>query len=214
MKKDIGIICDLDGVLLDSEKNLSWLENASIKTLKEHGVEVSTANLQKIYPLNVTTFKKDVQELGVDVEYFWETRNRNYIEAKLEAMKTRTIKPFPDVEDLYRLTPYYQLGIISNSPQEIVDAFIKVFHYHDLFLHGIGRSSHLEAIDTLKPHPYLFKQFIKRSPASQYIYIGDTEKDRQFAKNTDMTFQLLSRDKTAVDGWRSLTEIVNFLTNE
>jgi phosphoglycolate phosphatase len=211
MKEKRALICDLDGVLLDSEANLSWLEDALIKTLKENDIEVSTTNLQKIYPSNITDFKKNIKDLGVNIAQFWQTRNRNYIEAKLRAMKTKIIVPYPDVKDLYRLTPDYQVGIISNSPQETVDAFIKEFNYHDLFSHGIGRGSTLEAIDTLKPHPYLFNQFSRSSPATHYIYIGDTEKDRQFAKNTDMTFYFLSRNNAVVDGFRSLTDIVNVL---
>jgi phosphoglycolate phosphatase len=211
MKEKRAIICDLDGVLLDSEANLSWLEDALIKTLKEHGIQVSTTNLQKIYPSNITDFKKNIMDLGVDITHFWQTRNRNYIEAKLRAMKTKIIAPYSDVKDLYRLIPHYQVGIISNSAQETVDAFIEEFNYRDLFSYGVGRGSSLEAIDTLKPHPYLFNQFSRNSPATHYIYIGDTEKDRQFAKNTGMTFHLLSRNNAVVDGFRSLTDIVNVL---
>jgi len=125
MKDMEGVAFDLDDVLLDTESNLDWLYRAFRKTLAEYGINSSQENLQKIHSKNLPRFNKISEELGIRSEELWETRNRNYIEEKMKAMKNREISPFPDVDSLYKLKETYSLTIVSDSPQEIVDFFIK-----------------------------------------------------------------------------------------
>jgi FMN phosphatase YigB (HAD superfamily) len=44
-----------------------------------------------------------------------------------------------------------------------------------------------------------------------FLYIGDTEIDRQFAQNTGMQFLLIDRHEKQDDGFSSLYELVSFL---
>ena len=83
MKNRYGAVFDLDGVLLDSESDLSWLNTALKKTLEHLGIESSEENMMKIQSKNVHKFDEISIELNVEAEDLWETRNREYIKKRL-----------------------------------------------------------------------------------------------------------------------------------
>ncbi len=56
MKNNYGVVFDLDGVLLDSESDLTWLYEALKKTLEYLEIETSEENLSKIHSKNVHRF--------------------------------------------------------------------------------------------------------------------------------------------------------------
>ena len=204
-----GVAFDLDDVLLDTESNLDWLYRAFRKTLAEYGINSSQENLQKIHSKNLHRFDRVSKELGIRSEELWETRNRNYIKEKIKAMKNREISPFPDIDSLYKLKETYGLTIVSDSPQEIVDFFIKEFNYEDLFDFGIGRGSKLEDLKKLKPTAYPLERLMEIVKYDKLIYVGDSEKDREFAKKTGLKFIFLSRKEN--EGFNSLNTVVDYL---
>ena len=191
MTYEYCIVFDLDGVLIDSETNISWLEEAAKRTLMEYNLPLTNENLIKLYPFNVFQFKKMSAELGINVSDIWKTRNKHYTEQKLLAMKNRIITPYNDVNELYKLKRYSSICIISDSPQEVVDFFIKEFNYEDLFDRGIGRGSELKDLDNIKPNPYFYNKLIKYIESKKFIYVGDTEKDREFAHIKKLVESLL-----------------------
>jgi len=211
MKNSCGAVFDLDGVLLDSESDLTWLYTALEKTLEHLGIESSEENLMKIHSKNVHRFNEMSNELGVEAEDLWETRNREYIEEKIRAMKNGRIKPFSDVDCLYELKGRYGLSIVSNSPQAIVDLFIEEFNYADLFDCGIGRGTNLVDLKKIKPNSHLLERLKERIQEEKLIYIGDSENDRKFAKNTGMRFMFLSRKEAKRDEFDTLDKIVKCL---
>ena len=213
MKDDYGAVFDLDGVLLDSESDLTWLYESLKKTLEHHGIESSEENLTKIHSKNVHRFNKMCMELDIGAEELWETRSRNYLKEKIKAMKNGMIKPFSDVDCLYELKGKYGMSIVSNSPQEIVDLFIEEFNYTDLFDCGIGRGTELADLKQLKPNSYLLERLKEEIQEGKLIYIGDCENDRKFAENTGMKFIFLSRVENKKEGFDTLDKIVKYLLN-
>jgi len=211
MKISYGAVFDLDGVLLDSESDLTWLYTALEKTLEHLGIKSSEENLMKIHSKNVNRLKEISIELGLEAENLWETRNREYMEEKIKGMKNGMIKPFSDVECLYKLKGRYGLSIVSNSPQEIVDLFIEEFNYADLFDCGIGRGSNLIDLKKIKPNSHLLERLKEKVHDDKLIYIGNSENDRKFAKNTGMEFMLLSRTGAKREGFDTLDKIVKCL---
>jgi phosphoglycolate phosphatase len=211
MKNSYGAVFDLDGVLLDSESDLSWLNTALKKTLEHLGIESSEENMKKIQSKNVYKFDEISIELNVEAEDLWETRNREYIKEKIKAMKSGMIKPFSDVSCLYELKGKYGLSIVSNSPQEIVDFFIEKFNYDDLFDCGIGRGTSLVDLKKIKPNSHLLERLKERIQEKKLIYIGDSENDRKFAKNTGMDFLFLSRERAKKEEFDTLCQIVKCL---
>jgi phosphoglycolate phosphatase len=202
----------MDGVLLNSEKNLDWLIGALKKTLEIFNIYPSEENIKKIHSKNVYNFQKISQEFRLPLEDFWHERNRNYINEKITAMEKRNIVPYNDVDALKSLKKKFKLGIISNSPQEVVNYFLKEFNFTDLFDIAIGREGKISDLKNMKPNTFLFGRLQDYIKGCKIFYIGDTENDRLFAKKTGMEFLHLSRDSyTSRDGFSSLYQIVDYL---
>jgi len=207
---EYSLVFDLDGVLLDSEADLSWLTRAAERTLYHFNIIDPLKNIESLYSKNVVQFKEMSKLIGIDPNVLWPIRNRLYTEEKLKAMRDQTIKPFSDISTLYRLKGYYEFSIISNSPQSVVDFFIDHLGFVDLFSFGIGRGDTIQDIIHMKPHPYLFDRFKEKTSAKRFIYIGDQESDRIFAKNTGMDFHLIDRQRRQHDGFSSLDDLVTY----
>ena len=206
--KDKKVIFDLDGVLLDSETNLDWLDRAMERALKELGVPTSRENIEKLYPGGLMEFETAVKEFPVSAEKVWEVRDRHYVAEKLEMIERGDLRPFPDVENLGKLRKKYTLGVISNSPDEVVDRFIKVYDLEELFEAWIGRDSDLKSLQEIKPDPHLFNRLKDKIGDGKFWYVGDREGDRIFAENTGMEFLYLTRNEK---GFKDLNELVDYL---
>jgi phosphoglycolate phosphatase len=214
MSIPFSFVFDLDGVLLDSETDIAWLNRAAERTLAHFGIENLQQNLESLYAKNVKRFKEISDELGIEASALWPIRNKFYTEEKLLAMKQGSIKPFSDVKEIYKLQREYELSIISNSPQSVVDLFINDFGFSDLFSFGIGRGDSLTDIEHMKPHPFLFTRFSERTSATSYMYIGDRPSDRVFAENTGMSFALIDRFDNQNDGFFSLSDLVDHILSK
>lgn len=206
-----AVLFDLDGVLLNSESNLSWFNNSVKKTLNHFNIDCTGKHVELLYAINASKIKEISMQIGVDPLQFWPIRNHYYTIEKLKAMRNSIISPFPDIDHLYHLKDWYELGIVSNSPQRVVDFFIKQNKYNDLFLFAIGRGNSLWDIERMKPHPYLFSRVKEKTLANSFLYIGDTEVDRQFAENTGMEFLLVNRHEKQDKGFSSLYDLVTYL---
>ncbi|MFB6291341.1 MAG: HAD family hydrolase [Candidatus Bipolaricaulia bacterium] len=207
MKND-KIIFDLDGVLLDSETNLDWLNRALSRALEELGMPVTGENIEKLYPGGLREFETAVRDFPAPPEKVWKVRDKHYIEEKLKLIYEGDLKPFSDVDSLERLTDEYSLGVISNSPDEVVDRFIRYYRLDDLFEAWVGRGSELNSIKDIKPDPHLFGRLKEKMGDGRFWYVGDREVDREFAVNTGMEFLHLTRNG---EGFESLEELVDRL---
>jgi phosphoglycolate phosphatase len=189
----VHVIFDLDGVLLDSETDLAWLHDALEETLRAFDVPVTDSNVTSVGPSRVRDFGTVAREFGVDPERLWTVRHRNYLEAKLAAIEAGDVGPFDDVVRLRDLRPPHDLHIISNSPGEVVEAFVDRYGFADLFDVRVGRGSNLEDLDRLKPDRHLFERFCARVEAIEgdgggYVYVGDSVSDWKFARNVDVPY--------------------------
>ena len=187
------VIFDLDGVLLDSETDLSWLHDALAATLREFGVPVTESNVSSLGPGRVREFETVAREFGVDPERLWDVRHRNYLEAKIAAIEDGRIGPFEDVARLRGLRPPHDLHIISNSPGEVVETFVERYGFADLFDVRVGRGSNLDDLERLKPDGHLFERFCAKVEAIEgdgesYVYVGDSVSDWEFARNVEVPY--------------------------
>jgi phosphoglycolate phosphatase len=213
MKRKCIITFDLDGVLLDSETNISWMQASIQKTLAYFHIPQTEENMQFLHFDNVKQFKKISRILGLNPSEFWPIRNNIYTIEKANAIKEHSIGPFKDVFHLFELRKRFDLGIISNSPQSIVDLFIQEFHFQELFTYPIGRGDTLWDIEHMKPHRFLFDQLKQKVSAEKWIYIGDRESDRVFAEKTGMGYIHLQRDGVKSQ-FTDLKTIVSYLLED
>jgi len=205
------LLFDLDGVLLDSESDVSWLEISIQKTLSHFHIPFTDENMSHLHFENVEKFREISKNLGIDQEVLWPIRNKYYIDEKLYAMKQRIIQPFQDVQSIYQLKDNFIFGIISNSPQIIVDFFVSEFGFSDLFSINIGRGNTIWDIEHLKPDLFLFTKIKKQNDTIEFLYVGDRESDREFAKMANMKYYHLNREFKEPGSFSNFSELVTFL---
>lgn len=196
-------------MLLDSESNRDWLDHALEAALDELGIEPSDPVLARLYPPTVERIRAVADDLDLPAERLWRVRNAHYVRGKLTAIASGELRPYNDVEALYELAGNHDLHVISNSPTRVVEAFIDTYGFDDLFGVRIGRGEELDALERLKPDPYMYHQLVERlDGAEPDIYVGDTETDRTFAEVTGMRFVHLTRDRRGIASLRSLPDLL------
>lgn len=189
------VVFDLDGVLLDSESDLSWLDRAMGETLEAVGLEDTDTNRALLFPPTHDSLETVADAAGVPTERLWEIRNRRYTEAKLDAIDSGIIGPYPDLDAVMELADRYPLGVVSNSPQVVVERFVERADLDGVFDILVGRGTALSDIGRLKPEPHLYHRLHEQTTTDDYVYVGDQESDRQFAERTGMAFVHLDRDQ-------------------
>ena len=205
-----SIIFDLDGVLLDSESEMTWMKKALEDTLNYFNIQVTEDNLTKLDRKNLSKFPEVASFFNINEQDLWRMRNYYYTKRKIEAIQTEQISPFSDVSAVYQLVNSSELAILSNSPQEVVDVFLKKFNLENIFTAGVGRSDKYEDIFKLKPHPLLWKKLKPLLFGNTIFYVGDRATDKIFAEKMNMKFFGLNRYQDIFNpGYSSLHEIVN-----
>ncbi len=189
---------DMDGVLLDSTADLSWLDRAIDRTLRAFDLEPTPERRRRLYPTNLRNFEAVAADLGVPAEPLWERRHEEYVAEKTAAIEDGTIGPFEDLEELRAIADAVPISIVSNSPQSVVDTFVETAALAPIVEHTIGRGDTLAAIEEMKPARAFYDRLDAAVGADQYVYVGDGQTDALFAQRTGMEFVHLDREQGEV----------------
>jgi len=188
---------DMDGVILDSDSpGDTWFHDSFVRTLEEFGVEPSEENIRALYISSMRDNAAAVCErFGIDdPDLLWSRRDGNYISYKIAAIDRGEIRLFPDVEVLEGLREYYSLGLVSNSPQKVVDAVIERFSLQRLFKVWLGRGDTLTSLCFAKPSPQMLLAMMDRIGVAHGYYVGDRPEDTEAARAAGLTPVVISRD--------------------
>ncbi|MFB6149168.1 MAG: HAD family hydrolase [Halobacteriales archaeon] len=211
---DRYVVFDLDGVLLDSEQDLSWLDRALSATLEELDVPDTDANRDRLWPADVAKIERTAARFGVPTDRLWEVRNRHYTETKMAAIESGELEPFDDIDQLYDLEGPF--GIISNSPETVVERFVEVYDLGELFTTLIGRGANLQDLNQLKPDPHFYRQLITAAEQGdvEYVYVGNADSDRTFANRTGMAYIHVDRTDPSDEAAGDLGDVVDRLDRD
>ena len=207
---------DMDGVILDSDNHAtgSWLNDAFARTLRAFDIPEVAENIQALHIVNL---RKGIQAFcdGFDIDdpdRLLATREQNYVAGKLAALKDGRIALFPDVSALKELAQDYPLGIVSNSPQVVVDRVADYFCLERIFRVFIGRGSSLKEIRYAKPAPHLLERLKDALGATRGYYVGNQPEDVQAARSASLVPIVLNRHGKQGD-ITTLHELKRFLTH-
>jgi phosphoglycolate phosphatase-like HAD superfamily hydrolase len=207
---------DMDGVILDSDNHATggWLNNAFAKTLRAFDIPEDDENIQA---LHIVSLRQNIQafcdRFDIDnPDRLLATREENYVAGKLAALKDGRIALFPDVSSLEELARDYPLGIVSNSPQVVVDRIVDRFSLERIFRVFIGRGSSLQEIRCAKPAPHLLEHLKDALGATRGYYVGNQPEDVQAARSASLVPIRLNRHGERGD-IATLHELKRFLTD-
>lgn len=207
---------DMDGVILDSDRpGDTWFHDSFVRTLTSFGLAPSEENIRALY---ITSMRDNAdvvcEKLGIDdPDLLWKHRDENYIACKLAALDRGEIQLFPDVAVLSQLSKRYPLGLVSNSPQAVVDDVIEHFSLQRVFGVWLGRGDTLRALRFAKPSPEMLLTMMDSLRATHGYYVGDREEDTDAARAAGLIPINISRDGSAGD-IHSLDELPGFLAQK
>ena len=212
MKPLIGF--DMDGVIIDSEdfSEANWIAAAFMKTLAEFGIPESEENARALYVKNMRENSAAFcQRFGIDDPHLlWDRREAHYVTEKLAALEAGRIHLYQDVSALEVLGRDYSLGLVSNSPQTVVDRVIAHFSLERLFRVWIGRGSVLADLHRAKPAPDMLNEMKTLIGTDHGYYVGDQPEDVEAARAASLHPILLTRNGISGD-IHTLTELVDYL---
>ncbi|MCK4475329.1 MAG: HAD-IA family hydrolase [Methanophagales archaeon] len=164
------VIFDMDGTFLnsrgDGEIPHVWAYEAFKKTLRHYGLSLSVEEIDKLFlvPLHSEGeegVRRFCNRFGLDNEEFWSRREKEVIEAKIEAMRRGEIKLCKGSEGIIKyLSNRFYLAIVSDSQQKCVDYALEHFNLRPYFKIWYGRRSELRSLANRKPNPFYINRVL------------------------------------------------------
>jgi HAD superfamily hydrolase (TIGR01549 family) len=205
---------DMDGVIIDSDTFAggNWIVEAFMKTLRDLNIPETEENARALYVSNLrVNAHAFCQRFGIrDPARLWQRREEHYITSKLAALERGQIELFPDVKALEGLAKTYALGIVSNSPQIVVDRVVFHFRLDRIFGASIGRGTAFEDLPLTKPAPHLLERLKSRLKTQHGYYVGDQTEDMEAARAASLRPIRIVRGGNGGD-ISNLTELEGFL---
>lgn len=165
------VIFDMDGTFLDSRGGGAiaheWAYEAFRKTLSNYGLNLSIAEIDKYFlaPLHsdgAQGVRAFCDRFELDCAEFWARREKDVIEAKIDAMQRGEIKPCNGSEAVIKyLSVKSRLAVVSDSQQACVDYALEHFGLKPYFRIWYGRQSELKSLDNRKPNPFYINKVLR-----------------------------------------------------
>ncbi len=165
------VILDMDGTFLDSRGKGAiaheWAYGAFKRTLDHYEITLTVEEIDKYF---LTLLHSEGEEgvwkfcdrFGLDCDEFWTRREKDVIEAKIEAIRQGEINLCKDTEEVIKyLSSRYYLAVVSDSQQECVDFALEHFKLRPYFKIWYGRKSSLESLANRKPNPYYVNKVLR-----------------------------------------------------
>lgn len=189
------VIFDFDGTLIELSEDLEWLYEAVRRTLRDDlEAEFSVHGLTD-YELTVLAgldgvdrFEDLCSELGLDPETVWKHVADRRAVNKLKRVRSGKLHLKEDtMEVLDRLEGEgVELAIVSNGPENSVNAILDYFDIRDRFEYVRGIEDE-EDLMYRKPHPNHIKEVTSFfEEQDSFLYVGDSMVDKVAAEKASI----------------------------
>lgn len=135
---------------------------------------------------------------GLDSEEFWARREKDVIEAKIEAMRSGVIKPCTGSGEIIQyLSERCYLAVMSDSQQACVDYALDYFNLKRYFTIWYGRKSDLESLGNRKPNPIYIDRIVRELdvPRKKAILADDSPIGILAARNAGIDSVLICQNE-------------------
>ncbi len=200
------VLLDMDGTFLDSRGKgkipNEWAYNALKKTLGYYGISLTIEEIDRLFlaPLRIdgaAGVEQFCARFGLDCKEFWARREKDVIDAKIEAIRSGTIKLCASSEEIIRyLSAKFQLAVVSDSQQACVDFTLDRFNLKPYFAVWYGRQSDLESLARRKPNPYYILKVLQdlHVAKAEAILMDDSSAGVLAAQRAGIDSVLIARD--------------------
>jgi HAD superfamily hydrolase (TIGR01509 family) len=201
------VLLDMDGTFLDSRGTGAipneWAYEAFKKSLRHFGItltieEINTSFLAPLRSEGAEGVRKFCVRLGLDCEEFWARREKDVIEAKIEAIRRGAINLCRGSEKIIQyLSTKFQLAVVSDSQQACVDYALEYFNLKRYFKIWYGQKSDLKNLAQQKPNPFYINCVLRELNVQRAdaILADDSPMGILAAKNAGIDSVLISQNE-------------------
>ncbi len=185
-----SVVFDMDGVILDSMRDHSWVYAAVERVVQEKGVERELDRGEKAAILGEQGFDRCVQsceKIGLDPGDVWTEICRATTRVRKERIESGEMTLVDGAGEMIKKIHAQErkMALVSNAPDEAVRFVVRHFELERFFDFYIGLRD-FEDLASKKPAPdhlEVAKAELGRNP---YLYVGDAESDVIAAHRADM----------------------------
>ena len=201
------VLLDMDGTFLDSRGKgripNEWAYNAFKKTVEQYGITLTVEEIDRFFlsPLRyegADGIRQFCQRFGLDSDEFWARREKDVIDAKIEAIRSGVIHLCEGSREIIRyLSKKCDLAVVSDSQQACVDYALDYFSLKPYFTVWYGRKSDLESLIHRKPNPFYINRVLRELNARREaaILADDSPIGILAAKNAGIDSVLICQNK-------------------
>lgn len=183
MGKIKGLVFDSDGTLFEIDRFIPMFAQIMRKALYQCTGKYNGLGARGLYPMLGLPLAKSIRMLrgmGIEPSDYWGAVFILDMETRQKVFGDK-IRPFPDTSVLRSLKRKYRMGILSNTPPQIIDFQIKESGLDGLWnakVCGFYKSA------MCKPEVFGFYQCLKRMGLGprEVVMIGDSDIDVEAGK--------------------------------
>jgi HAD superfamily hydrolase (TIGR01549 family) len=192
---DRVVLFDMDGILLEGRGTDGIVhERALDDAITDRGltVDAETRALLEGYEYD-TDFAQGCKRLGVDPIELFALREQYGARRTIDRLEAGKRGLYPDVGALDELVDRYDLGIVSNNYDSVVE-FVVDHHDLDQFSHARGRDTGVRGFYRRKPDPHYLLEALGEFGTTDGVYVGDRATDVVAATRAGLDAVFVRRD--------------------
>lgn len=172
------LLFDMDGVILEGHGTDAVVHDRALDdALEERGLSVDTETRELLAGYEYDTdFALGCKQLGVDPIELFARREKYGARRAIDRLAAGSRGLYPDADVLPELAERYELGLISNNYDAVVE-FVVDHHGVDAFSHVRGRDTGVRGFFRRKPDPHYLLEAVGALGATDGLYVGDRATD-------------------------------------